>query len=295
MQDVAKRVNRRIKAAARLKDASNNNQDLLGDLIQLHKDKPDFTELYLKKMAITNFGAGHETLASTLTAVLSMLGTHQDIQERARQEIKAHAAADGKLPGFSITSAALPYTRAVIREAMRLYPVITMGLPRRVPSTSTPLHLHGYLIPSGTTVACSPVALHRNKDICGPHGDEFEPTRWLEGDDDDGDASRTRVLERYSLNWGGGSRSCPGRYLAELIVLKTVAQLVNDFEIRASVPPDASRPSYFLSMLTGVSVRFLASPSLAGGGGEENAKSATRRHTGARERNGNNNSDFAAQ
>lgn len=269
MQDVAKRVNRRIKAASRLQNPPRNDNDLLDDLIQLHKDKPEFTELYLKKMAITNFGAGHETLASTLTAVMSMLGTHPAVQERARREIKAHAAADGKPSSFSSASTNLPYTRAVIREAMRLYPVITMGLPRRVPAA--PLHLHGYLIPSGTTVGCNPAALHRNEDICGPRGDEFDPMRWLESNDDS-DAprnSRAATLERYSLNWGGGSRSCPGRYLAELIVLKTVARLLPDLDIRTTVPQDASVPSYFLSMLTGVSVQFLPRPRLADSGGGE--------------------------
>jgi cytochrome P450 len=258
---------------------SKNSQDLLDDLIQLHKDKPEFTELYLKKMAVTNFGAGHETLASTLTAVLSMFGTHPDIQEQSRQEIIAHHTnTNANPPSFSAAAANLPLTHAVIRESMRLYPVIAMSLPRRVPNS--PLHIHGYTIPSGTTVGCNPVALHRNEDICGPHGDSFEPARWLnDGTRDDECSLRTRTLERYNLSWGGGSRTCPGKYLAELIVLKVVTRLVEEFEVRANVPPDADCPSYFLSMLTGVRASFLPRTQTDA----EGALSARKRRTGVRE------------
>ena len=238
-------------------------------------------------MAVTNFGAGHETLASTLTAVLSMFGTHPDIQEQSRQEIETHRAeTQATPPSFSAAAANLPFTHAVIRESMRLYPVIAMSLPRRVPNS--PLYIHGYTIPSGTTVGCNPVALQRNEDICGPHGDSFQPTRWLNDASSDDDCSlRTRTLERYNLNWGGGSRTCPGRYLAELIVLKVVIRLVEEFEVTANVPPDAGRPSYFLSMLTGVRARLLPRHCLprtqAGGEGD---KSARRRRTGLREDTG---------
>lgn len=249
------------KVARRIKNASNptagQRDDLLTDLINLHKEKPEFKELYLRKMAITNFGAGHETLASTLTAVMAMLGTHPAVQAAARQEILSHKATKSQNTDShaSYTDALeLAYTRAVIREAMRLYPVISMSLPRVVPLDGGGLRLHGFCIPPGTTVGCNPVALHRNPDICGPDPDAFDPRRWI----DDINEARVRALERYSLNWGGGSRTCPGRHVAEMIVLKCVVRLLERFEVRAAVPPEEEQgPTYFLAMLTGVSARFL--------------------------------------
>ncbi|KAJ6785065.1 hypothetical protein PWT90_05248 [Aphanocladium album] len=230
-------------------------EDLLTDLINLHKDKPEFTELYLRKMAITNFGAGHETLASTLTAVVAMLGTHPEVQATARQEIYAQRAAKAQKPGqhLQYTDALeLDYTRAVIREAMRLHPVISMSLPRVVPPHGDGLFLHGFHLPPGTIVGCNPVSLHRNEAICGRNPDAFEPGRWLPGDGPEDDEARVRSLERYSLNWGGGSRTCPGRHVAEMIVLKCVVRLLERFEMRATVPPeDQAGPTYFLAMLTG--------------------------------------------
>ncbi|ATY60716.1 Cytochrome P450 [Cordyceps militaris] len=262
--DVAKKVARRIKNASNSR--TSQKEDLLADLISLHQEKPKFTELYLRKMAITNFGAGHETLASTLTAVMAMLGTHPDVQATARQEIRLHKAEKSQKAEesqksetiISYTDALeLVYTRAVIREAMRLYPVISMGLPRVVPLRDGGLQLHGFHIPPGAIVGCNPVSLHRNPDICGPNPDAFDPRRWLAAGSSD-DEARVRALERYSLNWGGGSRTCPGRHVAEMIVLKCVVRLLERFEVRGAGPAlEDEGPTYFLAMLTGVRARFL--------------------------------------
>ncbi|OAA50194.1 Cytochrome P450 [Beauveria brongniartii RCEF 3172] len=224
------------------------------------KDKPEFTESYLRKMAVTNFGAGHETLASTLIAIIAMLGTHPEVQATAKHEIRCQNAAKSRKPGSNISYAdamELVYTRAVIREAMRLYPVISMSLPRVVPLHSRGLQLHGFHIPPGATVGCNPVSLHRNEDICGPDPDKFDPRRWLAGS---GTPDNIRALERYSLSWGGGSRTCPGRHVAEMIVLKCVVRLLDRFEVRAAVPPPEDQgPTYFLAMLTGVRASFVPS------------------------------------
>ncbi|KAF4450262.1 putative dityrosine transporter [Fusarium austroafricanum] len=243
--DVGKRVSRRVNAATKSKLNKDARQDLLTDLIQLHKTKPEFTELYLRKMAVTNFGAGHETMASTLTSIFSLLGSHKDIQEQVSREILGINE-----PTEYFTAARLRETQSLIKEAKRLYPVISMSLPRKVPTDG--LHLHGYYFPAGTTVGCNPVALHRNPDIFGSDAGIFNPARWLNADPD-----TARTMERVSLSWGGGSRSCPGRHLAELVVFKAVPALVKEFRIEAVMPPEDESRSYFLSMLTGVKVRFI--------------------------------------
>ncbi|KAF4982210.1 hypothetical protein FZEAL_2094 [Fusarium zealandicum] len=243
--DVGKRVSRRVNAAARPKPPKDDRQDLLTDLIQLHKCKPDFTDTYLRKMAITNFGAGHETMASTLTSIIALLGSHEDVQARVSQELlESHESTR-----YS-TVTRLPVMQALIKEAKRLYPVISMSLPRKVPKGG--LDLHGYHFPSDTVVGCNPVALHRNCEIFGPDSHIFNIDRWTTADPD-----TARTMERISLSWGGGSRTCPGRHLAELVVFKVVPALVKEFKIEAVLPPEDKRRSYFLSMLTGVKARFI--------------------------------------
>lgn len=225
-------------------NVASGHTDLTTDLISLHKEKPEFNSGWLRKMIVTNFGAGHETMASTLTSIMAMLGTHDDVARNLREEIDQTAESRR----FAVASR-MPYAQAVIKECKRVHPVLAMALPRRVPQQG--LVLHDYYFPPGTTVGCSPVSLHRNESICGPDPDAFNPQRWLDGE------SRAKEMEVHSLAWGGGARSCPGRHLAELIVDKAVTALLAEFHVLADVPPDDEMPSYFLSMMTGVKARFI--------------------------------------
>lgn len=219
-------------------------------MIQLHKTKPEFTETYLRRLAVTNFGAGHETMCSALTSTMAMIGSHPSTQRRVAHEVRA--STDSTADPMSYTAVArLPFTQATIKEAQRLYPVIGMSLPRRVPAGTTGMRAHGHHFPPGTTVGCNPASLHRNADIFGVDAGEFNPDRWLRPGGD------VRAMERYNLTWGGGARRCPGRHLAEMIVYKVVAALVREFDLEVRVPPEEEMPVYFMAMLTGVKVRFL--------------------------------------
>lgn len=228
--------------------------DLMADLIRLHKDKPEFTEIYLRKMGMTNFGAGHDTMASTLTAIFTMIGTHNDVQRKVTEEIRS-----AKEPSSYAGAVQLQYTRAASREAMRLHPALTMSLSRQVPDNG--LHIHGHFIPGGTTVGCNPAALHRNANIVmGSDPEAYNPDRWLSGDSLD-----VRLMERYSLNWGGGPRTCPGKNLAEMVVYKVVSALFERFDVEVVAPTQIGQPSYYMSMITGAKARFLpVAPLMAG-------------------------------
>jgi cytochrome P450 len=216
-------------------------------LIQLHKERPEFTESYLRRLAITNFGAGHETMCSALTAAMAMIGSRPAVQRRVAGEVRR--VTDVLTYDRAVS---LQYVQACIKEAQRLHPVIGMSLSRKVPAGG--LRLHGHFFPSGTTVGCNPVALHLNPEIFGPDAHQYNPDRWLQ----EGDWTRLRVMERTNLTWGGGARACPGRHLAELIVFKVVPALLREFDLEITVMPDErDMPCYFMAMLSGVKARFV--------------------------------------
>lgn len=242
-QHVSRQTSKRVAAALRPKPPKDTPNDLLADLIRLHKDKPEFNETYLRRMATTNFGAGHETTTSAATAVLAMLGSHPEQQKRVAEEVRS-TAESSKYDN----AVRLCYTQASIKEAQRLYPVIGMSLPRKVSVAG--LHLHGYSFPPGTTVGCNPVSLHRNEEIFGSQVDEFRPERWL------GQAD-TKEMERHNLTFGGGARTCPGRHLAEFILYKLVSALVQEFDFVVTMPSEREICYYFMAMLTGVKIRFV--------------------------------------
>jgi cytochrome P450 len=216
-------------------------------LIQLHKNRPEFTEAYLRRLAVTNFGAGHETMCSALTAAMAMIGSHPDVRRKVADEVR-----DSRDAVSLDNAVGLRYIQACIKEAQRLHPVLGMSPSRKVPEGG--LFLHGRLFPAGTTVGCHPTALHRNPEIFGADADEYNPERWLNDDD----PAKVRVMDKINLTWGGGSRSCPGRNLAELVVNKVVPALLREFDLEITALPDESEmPCYFMSMLTGVKAKFI--------------------------------------
>ena len=208
----------------------------------MHQDKPEFTLDYLKRMTVTNFGAGHETMASTLTSAMTMICSHPNVHNRVKAEVR-----NAENPSKYDSGGRLKYTHASIKESQRLYPVLGMSLPRRVPASG--LELHGHFFPPGTTVGCCPAALHRNAGIFGAEPEGFVPERWFGGD---------LRMERLNLIWGGGARTCPGRQLAEMMVFKVVPALLAEFDVDVEVPEVESMPVWFMSMFTGVKARFVA-------------------------------------
>jgi cytochrome P450 len=240
-QAVGQKIGQRIKVMKQgQKDV---RADIAADLVQLHQERPEFTEAYLRKMIMTNFGAGHETMASTLTSLMTVLGKHPKIQQQLADELRQL----DRYPSYE-QAGNTPLLHAVLRESRRLYPVVAMALPRVVPASG--VRLHGHDIPAGTTVGCSPIALHRNPDICGPDPTRFEPRRWLDDD------QRAKTMDLYSLGWGGGARSCPGRHLAEMMVWKMAVALIREFHVDVEAPEEEDMASYFLSIMTGVKARF---------------------------------------
>lgn len=242
------KVKKRINAALRPHPPRDERKDLIFELIQLHKERPEeFTEDYLKRMVMSNFGAGHETMTSTLISVFAMIGSHPKVQRRIVSEISTLKSDRDKVISHA-EATSLTYTQATIKEAMRLYPTIGMSLSRVVPSSG--FVVDGKFYPPGTTVGCNPISLHRNPDIFGPNAEDFIPERWMAGESI-GD------MKRYNLIFGGGARTCPGKNLADLVIGKLVPMLMREFEIQVEMPREEDVKYYFMAMLTGVKARFV--------------------------------------
>ena len=114
--------------------------------------------------------AGHETTASALTWTLYLLGRHPWAQRRVQAEADT---LDGGQPAPA-TLPALRYTRAVITEAIRLYPPAGSSA---APLTAD-LELGGWHLPPGSVAAVSPLLLHRDPRWY-PDPERFDPGRWL--------------------------------------------------------------------------------------------------------------------
>ncbi len=95
-----------------------------GDLLSmlLHARDEDGSRMgdgQLRDEVMTIIMAGHETTATALSWTFYLLGHHPDVEEKLHSKLEE--ALDGNPPAVEDLPH-LPYTDAVIKESMRLYP-----------------------------------------------------------------------------------------------------------------------------------------------------------------------------
>jgi cytochrome P450 len=185
------------EVAARRADASGEErEDVLSLLLEArHEDGKPMGDEELRDELVTVIGAGHETTATALAwAVDCLLHT-----PRALARLRDSIADDDDR-----------YLDAVIKEALRVRPVIT-DVARKL---TTLTEIGGYRLPAGTFVVPAIAALHYREDLF-PQPNEFRPERFLEEDG-----------YRYSwIPFGGGIRRCIGAAFAQYemrIVLRAI-------------------------------------------------------------------------
>lgn len=171
-----------------------------------------FGEAEVFDNVMTFMFAGHETTANALAWTLYLLSEFPESDARvareARDALGRHAAGAADL-------AALPYTRMVLEESMRLYP------PAPIISRDSvgPDIVGGIAIRPKTSVMISPWVLHRHR-LLWDAPDYFDPLRFAPG--------RREKIHRFAyLPFGAGPRICIGMAFAvqeALIVLSAIAR-----------------------------------------------------------------------
>lgn len=176
---------------------------------------PDFLDLLLGAglddtavidNLLTFLAAGHETTARSLGWTLYLLSQASEVRARVEAEIDAAS--------LDTTAAedwmeALPWTLAVIKESLRLYP----SAPALVRTSIDHDLVAGLPVPARTDVLVSTWLLHRQRDIWSDP-DDFRPERFF-GEADAG-------IPRFAyLPFGLGPRICIGARFAmmEMVIV----------------------------------------------------------------------------
>ena len=142
---------------------------------------------------VTFIGAGHETTANPLTWSLFLLSLSDEWRERLALE--ADRVLRGPVESYA---EGLVETKAVIEEAMRLYPPVA-SMSREALG---PDDLAGRRIRKGTLVMVSQWVLHRHR-LLWEDPDAFDPSRFLPG-------NREKIDRFAYLPFGAGPRICIG-------------------------------------------------------------------------------------
>lgn len=189
---------------------------------------------------------GHGTTTDSLCYILMLLSQAPTALRKMRQEHDDVFGKDfdGTVELLLDTPAKLqdlPYTDAIIKESLRLFPV---GFTVREADAGAKLTVQGkrYPIDRHQGVVLNGHDIHYNSGFF-PNHTEFRPERWLD--------SEEGVPRSYFRTFGRGPRACLGQNLAMNELKVILLMIVRDFEFEcAGLEPNAKPKTSYTNLDT---------------------------------------------
>ncbi|XP_051046438.1 sterol 26-hydroxylase, mitochondrial [Phodopus roborovskii] len=166
--------------------------------------------------------AGVDTTSNTLTWALYHLSKDPEIQDALHKEVVG-VVPFGKVPQQK-DFAHMPLLKAVIKETLRLYPVVPTN-SRIITENET--EINGFLFPKNTQFVLCHYVVSRDPSVFS-EPESFQPHRWLRKKE----TENSRVQHPFgSVPFGYGVRSCLGRRIAELEMLLLLSRLIQQYKV----------------------------------------------------------------
>ena len=195
-------------------DEADYPNDLLSKLIMA--EDPETGERMsrdlLRDEALTNFFAGYETSARSMSHAWYALAKNPDVKAKLHEELDRELG--DEIPTLE-TLKRLPYTLRIIKETLRLYP----PAPQYAKDVIDDDIIDGYHIEKGSVILLLPYFTHRHPDFW-ENPDVFEPERHAP------EAEKARHSQAYHP-FASGQRICLGNHFSLLethIMLAILAQ-----------------------------------------------------------------------
>ncbi|KAF8143747.1 cytochrome P450 [Mycena galopus ATCC 62051] len=222
-------------------DEKDKEGTLLDELLNVTSDPK-----VLKDETLNILLAGKDTTQWTVTIIMYFLAMYPKFCVRLREEILAHVGPTRRPTYNDIRD--MKFLRAVINEAMRLYPAVQCINATTWPSpdpNEKPIY-----IPAGTQIPYSVLLMHRRKDLWGPDAEEFDPDRWLD------ERLKAYLLKNSSqfLPFNSGPRICLGQEFAYNEMSLVIIRLLQSFSsvsLDLDAYPPGARPPPEWAMLDG--------------------------------------------
>jgi enediyne biosynthesis protein E7 len=161
--------------------------------------------------------AGHETTATGLNWTWYLLSQHPEAEARLHAELDALPE---QHPLELAASGELPVARAIVDEALRLYPPVWV-FTRRALKADT---LGGFPLPAGTNVILPTYVIHRHPRYWH-EPDAFRPERFEPGGEGQG-------ASFAYIPFGAGPRRCLGDGFAIYEMLANLSRFARRFRLR---------------------------------------------------------------
>ncbi|RDX72290.1 Flavonoid 3',5'-hydroxylase, partial [Mucuna pruriens] len=213
---------RMIGQRRKVEDGETERKDFLQFLLNLNEEGADsktpLTITHVKALLMDIVTGGTDTSSNTIEFAIAEMMFNPEIMKRVHEELEVVVGKDNMVEEFHIHK--LSYLQAVMKETLRLHPVLPLLIPHCPSETTT---VGGYTIPKGTRVFVNVWAIHRDPSIWEKPL-EFDPTRFL-------DAKWNFSGNDFNyFPFGSGRRICAGIAMAERTVLYFLATLIHLFD-----------------------------------------------------------------
>lgn len=152
------------KAIKERKERGTDHDDILEQLFQVQKDKPELDDICVTSMVASNIFAGSDSTAGSASAFIYHIVKNPQYREKLVAEIDEVAKANNIKHGdiFPIEVANnMPYLQAALQEAVRCHPAVGMNLGRVVPPQG--VEIDGTYLPGGVRFS----SILRSRSFCG--------------------------------------------------------------------------------------------------------------------------------
>ncbi|KAI5982762.1 cytochrome P450 [Pisolithus marmoratus] len=146
----------------------------------IERNPPTFAEV--ASDGVLAIVAGSDTTATTLVCLFYSLMANKTAYRRLRDEVDKYYP-PGEDASATTHHGEMKYLRAVINEALRLYPPVLSGSQRAVPKGSGGKQVGPHFLPEGTSAFVHFYSIHRDPRYFSPSPDAFWPERWLSAED----------------------------------------------------------------------------------------------------------------
>jgi cytochrome P450 len=175
---------------------------------------------HLPAYIVEMLAAGSSTTSHTVAFACYLLARHPESQRRLREELF------GVFPNVNLVEPKkmtdLPLLDGVLKETMRMYPMIPGPLERYL---GKEIELDGQKIPPGVIASTSAYTQGRLQDVF-PEPESWKPERWL---------NASKKMESNWIPFRTGCRACPGANMAVTELKYMIGTIFRSF--RSVIPP----------------------------------------------------------
>ncbi|XP_055952745.1 cytochrome P450 4C1-like [Argiope bruennichi] len=190
-------------------------------LLEHHLKDPSFTEENIIEQVDTFMLAGQDTTAAAMSWTLYCLGIYPEVQKQVHEELDAIFGDEKNMDISREILSHMRYLECVIKETMRLYPVI----PLITRENDREFKVLNHTVEKGTICVILFTALHRDPEVF-PDPEKFDPDRFL--------PENCAGRHPYAYTpFSAGPRNCIGQKFAMMEAKTILACILAHFRVKS--------------------------------------------------------------